>query len=72
MYIKNKRDSSNIKVCSHFELSCKLINDGIFIPFIVKDIRLEFTLIDMDVETQIEIPLIRKSRVALRAVLIGN
>ena len=23
MYIKNKRDSSNIKVCSPFELSCK-------------------------------------------------
>ena len=24
MYIKNKRNSSNIKVCSPFELSCKL------------------------------------------------
>jgi len=24
MYIKNKRDCSNIKVCSPFELSCKL------------------------------------------------
>ena len=24
MYIKNKRDSSSIKVCSPFELSCKL------------------------------------------------
>ena len=24
MYIKNKRDSSNIKTCSPFELSCKL------------------------------------------------
>ena len=24
MYIKNKRDSSNIKACSPFELSCKL------------------------------------------------
>ena len=24
IYIKNKRDSSNIEVCSLFELSCKL------------------------------------------------
>lgn len=24
MYVKNKRDRSNIKVCSLFELSCKL------------------------------------------------
>ena len=26
MYIKNKRDSSRIKVCSPFELSCKQEN----------------------------------------------
>lgn len=24
MYIKNRRDSSNIRACSPFELSCKL------------------------------------------------
>ena len=26
MYIKNKRDSSSIRVCSPFKLSCKLKN----------------------------------------------
>lgn len=39
MYIKNKRDSSNIKVCGPIELSCKLKELALKIATKVYDAR---------------------------------